>query len=225
MGTTFSVRDMIASRPQDARRRIYTAFEGQDCLSCGKCCKEGAELTIFRNEPGLVPLRRKAERIKPAGRASVREAGATATISFADDSCAFLSEGNACSVYAMRPLLCRVFPFTIFDSGDVKYVALTSMCPPLGRVAESGVGFLYFSDISRPIGEIIGEPGEFPPSVLEMAVRLRAGGDAEGLLHIPLLSGAIQNLPDLIESFRHYLSVRASVIHDPARGEALFPIF
>jgi Fe-S-cluster containining protein len=215
----------MASRPPDARRIIYSAFEKQNCRECGKCCKEGVALTVFKSEQNFVQLRRKAEAIAPLKQASVARVPIGLTVSFPDDSCAFLSEGNSCSVYDQRPLLCRLFPFTIFDSGDVKYVALTSLCPPLGQLRQNGVNFLYYSDVSRPITEILRELGDFPPSVQEMALRLKSRGIVEGVLGIPLLFESMKYITDTMNKFEQHLSTPAIVLHDEARGEPFFPIF
>lgn len=225
MSSTFRVSELIASRPPDARKIIYSAFEKQNCLECGKCCKEGVALTVFKSEQNFVQLRKKAEAIVPLKKASVTKSPIGMTLSFPDDSCAFLSEGNACSVYDQRPLLCRLFPFTIFDSGDVKYVALTSLCPPLKQIRQNGVNFLYYSDVSRPLTEILQELGEFPQSVQEMALRLKSKGIVEGVLGIPLLFESMKYLTETLDKFARHLSTPAIVLHDEARGEPLFPIF
>jgi Fe-S-cluster containining protein len=225
MSSTFKVSELIASRPPEARRIIYSAFEKQDCRECGKCCKEGVSLTVFKSEQNFVQLRRKAEAFASLKQASVTKMPIGMTLSFPDDSCAFLTDGNSCSVYDQRPLLCRLFPFTIFDSGDVKYVALTSLCPPLAQLRQNGVNFLYYSDVSRPVKEILRELGEFPSSVQEMALRLKGKGIVEGVLGIPLLFESMKYITETLEKFTRHLSTPAIVLRDEARDELFFPIF
>lgn len=225
MDQTFRVSELMTSRPRDARRIIYDAFERQSCLECGKCCKQGVVLSVFESEENFVQLRRKADAKALLKQASVTKVPVGLTIDFPGDSCSFLMEGNSCSVYPLRPLLCRLFPFTIFDSGDVKYVALTSLCPPLEQLKQNGVNFLYYSDISRPLKEILAELGEFPPSVREMALRLKGRGIVEGVLGIPLLFESMKNLSETLEKFTHHLATPVTVLRDEARGEPFFPIF
>jgi Fe-S-cluster containining protein len=49
-----------------------------------------------------------------------------------DGKCFFL-HGNQCSIYGLRPLLCKFYPFSLETDGNGKFrFQVTSECPGLG---------------------------------------------------------------------------------------------
>jgi Fe-S-cluster containining protein len=50
-----------------------------------------------------------------------------------DKKCVFL-DGNSCSIYAVRPLVCRFYPFQLSKDKGQKYsFSATTECPGVGR--------------------------------------------------------------------------------------------
>ncbi len=57
-----------------------------------------------------------------------------------DGKCIFLLDNN-CSVYSIRPLICRFYPFELSTSEEGKYVfSVTSECPGVLCPDTEGVG-------------------------------------------------------------------------------------
>jgi Fe-S-cluster containining protein len=51
----------------------------------------------------------------------------------AEGSCVFLRDGS-CSIYEVRPLICRFYPFQLQNRGNSRYVfSYTEECPGIGN--------------------------------------------------------------------------------------------
>jgi Fe-S-cluster containining protein len=49
-----------------------------------------------------------------------------------DGKCTFLKD-NLCTIYSIRPLICRFYPFRLDDLGNQKYIfSYTEECPGVG---------------------------------------------------------------------------------------------
>jgi len=54
-----------------------------------------------------------------------------------DGKCVFLDNNSLCTVYQVRPLVCRFYPFELKDLGNDEYVfAYTRECPCIGNGPE-----------------------------------------------------------------------------------------
>jgi Fe-S-cluster containining protein len=108
------------------------------CVKCGICCGDTEE----KNRHVLL-LTPEAEQIakttlQPTAQFAVKIKDAE-PYSYEmkkraeDGKCVFL-ENNLCTIYAVRPLICRFYPFELKSSRDGKYRFLfTEECPGIGK--------------------------------------------------------------------------------------------
>jgi Fe-S-cluster containining protein len=106
------------------------------CLRCGLCCKDRSY------KPRLI-LALRSEVLRISERTGLRleefaEASGKRTYDYLlkkrqDGSCIFLRD-NSCSIYELRPLVCRFYPFSLRKNGNHGYVfSYTNECPGLGK--------------------------------------------------------------------------------------------
>lgn len=107
------------------------------CARCALCCGDTPHRV---RRILLLPI--DVERAS-ANQLMAREAFATALDGLepyafqmkktAEGCCIFLRD-NECSIYDVRPLICRFFPFHLQDQGNDRYVfKYTAECPGLGQ--------------------------------------------------------------------------------------------
>jgi Fe-S-cluster containining protein len=108
------------------------------CTKCGICCGNTKEKTRH-----ILLLKTEAEQIAAATQQPVSEFAVTvedkAPYSYEmrktaeNGKCAFL-EKNHCTIYSLRPLICRFYPFELKITANQKYEFLyTDECPSLGK--------------------------------------------------------------------------------------------
>lgn len=107
-----------------------------ECSRCALCCRgtENKSRTIFL-------LRREAEKIsgkthKGIDEFAERKEGVEPYVYVMrktfDGKCVFLKD-NLCTIYEMRPLICKFYPFKLDNLGNHKYVFnYTPECPSIG---------------------------------------------------------------------------------------------
>ena len=102
------------------------------CTGCGECCRwtgavllEDADITALAAHFGMSEQAFIDQRTRLA--ASRKQ---LALLDQADGSCEFL-EGDRCSIYAVRPLQCRTFPYDW---------SVAQGCPELDRLREEFEG-------------------------------------------------------------------------------------
>ena len=115
----------------------YPASVRFRCVKCGICCGDTKEKTRH-----ILLLALEAEQIskttsKPTSRFALKINSAEPYIyemkKREDGKCAFL-ENSRCTIYAVRPLICRFYPFELKSLGDEKYQFLfTEECPAIGK--------------------------------------------------------------------------------------------
>jgi len=107
------------------------------CVKCGTCCGDTKEKTRH-----ILLLRAEAEQIATATLQSTSEF----TVEIVDKApysyemkkteegkCVFL-ENNCCTIYTVRPLICRFYPFELKMAQDQKYTFLyTSECSGINK--------------------------------------------------------------------------------------------
>jgi len=84
-----------------------------ECTGCGRCCTQGPgyvwvtdeEIGAIARRLGMPLARFRAQYVMDVGGSSslVERPG--------DFRCVFLGEGERCTIYDIRPLQCRTFPF------------------------------------------------------------------------------------------------------------------
>ena len=107
-----------------------------ECSRCALCCRD----TENRSRTILL-LRREAEKISGKIQKSIvefaeRKEGVEPYVyvmrKTSDGKCVFLKD-NLCTIYEMRPLICKFYPFKLDNLGNHKYVFnYTQECPGIG---------------------------------------------------------------------------------------------
>jgi len=106
------------------------------CERCGLCCGD----TEFRTRRVLL-LGREAEHISGELSLEVEEFSDRVegqepyiyVMKKKGGKCVFL-RGNLCSIYDMRPIICRSYPFDLEDLGGCRYrFSPTDECPGVGK--------------------------------------------------------------------------------------------
>ena len=107
------------------------------CVKCGICCGDTEEKTRH-----IILLKTETKQIAKATLQSI--SGFTVRIRHKppytyemkkteDGKCIFLND-NCCSIYTLRPLICRFYPFELRMVSSQKYLFLyTSECPGLNN--------------------------------------------------------------------------------------------
>jgi Fe-S-cluster containining protein len=107
------------------------------CIKCGKCCGDTKEKTRH-----ILLLRTEAEQIAKATLQPISEFTVKikdkAPYSYEmkktkDGKCVFL-ENNCCTIYTVRPLICRFYPFELKIAHSGKYTFLyTPECSGINK--------------------------------------------------------------------------------------------
>jgi len=119
------------------------------CTRCAICCRD----TPTRDRQILL-LEREAQQIsETTGQAipsfaepSQREARFPYEMKKIDGCCIFLRENN-CTIYEVRPLLCRCYPFSLKRSENIYSFHLTHECPAIGDGEK--LGRQFFENLLR----------------------------------------------------------------------------
>jgi Fe-S-cluster containining protein len=106
------------------------------CIKCGICCGDTKE----KNRHILL-LRREAEQVsratsQPPSQFAVKIEGkepySYEMKKSKDGKCLFL-ENNRCTIYSVRPLICRFYPFELISRGGKYRFLYTEECPGINR--------------------------------------------------------------------------------------------
>ena len=122
------------------------------CIKCGICCGDTQEKARH-----ILLLSSEAEEIATSSLKSISE--------FANEiegktpysyemkkkpengKCVFLSS-SSCTIYSLRPLICRFYPFELTPMANARYVfRYTKDCPGIGRERE--LERCYFENLFR----------------------------------------------------------------------------
>ncbi|MBU0532065.1 YkgJ family cysteine cluster protein [Candidatus Micrarchaeota archaeon] len=150
-------RRMIAfSRTDKASKIVQEVLAGTNCLECKSCCRtRGIHRTpVGGTDPHHEDIRKLAKNKFPEAIHPEINDGFDI---LSPESCAFLKD-DRCSIYAIRPVICSVFPFipqsvtSYSDSNGFTTglkVVLTSCCPPLRQLSDEGVQYLTLHDLHQ----------------------------------------------------------------------------
>jgi Fe-S-cluster containining protein len=125
------------------------------CLRCALCCgdtknreraillmKIEAEYIVQKTSKSLKDFAEKIRGYQPY----VYRMKKTA-----DGKCVFLN-GNSCTIYSIRPLICRFYPFQLESFGNNRYAfTYTEECPSIGKGPE--LEKKYFAKLLTKIEE------------------------------------------------------------------------
>ncbi len=224
------LRDILATRPADAKKRIYSVFEGQDCLKCGKCCRKDTaqpfRLSFLANDPALSTVRKKISEAATGRKVAFSGIRDNAVIvRSSGPNCVFVDgQTNRCDIYSERPITCKAFPFTAVES---KTVVFSTLCPPILELQKRDIHFLYMSDITLPLGDALMAMHDYPMDIQAGIVNLVRHGtplDAE-LVTIKFLANCLLGLADMLKASKEVLPEPLVVGLDESRKEGVFPIW
>jgi len=116
----------------------YPAALRFECTKCGICCGDAQEKTRH-----ILLLNAEAEQIASVTSQRIPEFAAKiegkAPYSYEmkktleNGKCVFLSN-NRCTIYLLRPLICRFYPFELAIAANRKYMfRCTKECPSIGK--------------------------------------------------------------------------------------------
>jgi Fe-S-cluster containining protein len=106
------------------------------CIFCGICCSD----TISKNRH-IIMLKHEAEQLsieldKKISDFAIECIGKEPyffEMKKTDGKCVFLDENNKCSIYLVRPLICKCYPFELIDLKNEKFeFNVTYECPGIG---------------------------------------------------------------------------------------------
>ena len=129
----------------------YPKHVGFVCTRCGRCCGD-TEDTVRH----VLLLESDADRVSKETLVDVHEF-ADEIVGFEpyiykmkkpeDGKCFFLKD-NRCSIYELRPLICRFYPFELRNLGNDRYsFAYTNDCPGIGN--NSHVDKFFFESLFK----------------------------------------------------------------------------
>ena len=135
----------------------YPKHVGFVCTRCGRCCGD-TEDTVRH----VLLLESDADRVSKETLVDVHEF-ADEIVGFEpyiyemkkpeDGKCFFLKD-NRCSIYELRPLICRFYPFELRNLGNERYsFAYTNDCPGIGN--SSHLGKIFFDGLFKKAMESI----------------------------------------------------------------------
>ena len=112
----------------------HVSFECERCaLCCGDTEKKSRSILLLKgeadriSEKNLLGLNEFAEKIEGLEPYTYRMRKTE------DRKCVFLKD-NSCSIYQIRPLICRFYPFQLKNPGNDRYVIeYTDECPGIGK--------------------------------------------------------------------------------------------
>lgn len=107
------------------------------CLRCALCCgdTENRERTILLMKIEAEHIMEKTSKSLEDFAEKIRghEPYVYRMKKTADGKCVFLN-GNSCTIYSMRPLICRFYPFQLESVGNNRYAfTYTEECPSIGK--------------------------------------------------------------------------------------------
>jgi len=112
----------------------------RDCEGCHACCEQMGD-SIVLDPLDVYRLTKATGRdfdalLEHAVALHVTDGVILPSLKMAgeDERCVFLDEAGRCSIHALRPGLCRVFPLgRIYEDGQIRYFLQTDACKKPGR--------------------------------------------------------------------------------------------
>ncbi|MEM4727267.1 MAG: YkgJ family cysteine cluster protein [Candidatus Bathyarchaeia archaeon] len=98
----------LLMRPNPLLLGLFLKIQNEFCLKCGECCRRNTPINIHKREAERIAahLRMPYKEFKRRYRLKVR---GDHTLDLPAAPCPFL-KGNLCSIYPIRPDVCRYFP-------------------------------------------------------------------------------------------------------------------
>ncbi len=108
-----------------------------ECTACGKCCVnhgEGFEYVYSTRKERRAIAARLELSLKRFEKEYCEQAGADLSFKSKDQACIFLQDGQ-CSIYELRPVQCRTFPFwrELLEDEATWERDVADFCPGVGQ--------------------------------------------------------------------------------------------
>lgn len=107
-----------------------------ECLRCGRCCSSGPNVGLTAFDILRIAGHLGVEWKKLRGRHIIAVIADTIAIPILMDKgggrCVFLEMLNGiphCSIYPVRPMKCKIYPFILYSSGNKHTIYLDECCP------------------------------------------------------------------------------------------------
>ena len=233
----FRLTDLL-KRAHDAQQRVMEADRKASCSDCGRCCKETTHLSIWVTDPNYDAFMSAVEGIShPESHIDRKPHGILLTL---DDGCPFLDrQTNACTVYDVRPMICRIYPFmpiNIAPEGmpEDTGVILTSQCPVVAEIREHDIDAVLLSDIRVKVSFMLDHLDSFvrpdeDREGIEFMLRTRIRIDPDTVILLRFLGSALQEFVNAIPAGNMFVTNgprhQGGSVFLAAEGEILFPIF
>ena len=109
------------------------------CNRCGLCCRDTENkvrmILLLKAEADHISEMKSMDAEKFTLKIEGSEPYVYMMKKTEEGKCVFL-ENNSCSIYNIRPLICRFYPFELKDLGDDSYIFIpTQECPCIGKGA------------------------------------------------------------------------------------------
>lgn len=121
---------------------VENALSGEEfkwtCTACGRCCRGPGAVYFTENDLSKIrqylnldnPTKSNQQKWNNLLKRLVQKKQNNFFVHQTEDACMFLSEDNKCTIYEVRPLQCRTFPFWTSNFEDKEsYKALRALSP------------------------------------------------------------------------------------------------
>ncbi len=127
-----------------ADSRWYAAGLRFECTQCGNCCRNHGEyhyVHLTQIELDQIPKFLGISRRDFLKRYCTKEPHSFVTLRMDTPACPFLNEKQQCSIYPVRPMQCRTWPFWEHNLTEAQWNGpVKDCCPGIGK------GTLYPAD-------------------------------------------------------------------------------
>ena len=108
-----------------------------ECSRCGKCCGDTEEkirhILLLKSDIDRISKETLLNYTEFAEKSTGTEPYIYELKKTKSGSCFFL-KNNLCTIYEIRPLICRFYPFPLENLGNNKYTfSFTKKCPGIGK--------------------------------------------------------------------------------------------
>jgi len=118
----------------------YVEFPGNvhfECSLCALCCGDTEtnvrKILLLKNEAEKISKKINEDIEKFAEETGDKTSYAYAMRKTSDGKCVFLKE-KLCTIYGIRPIICRFYPFKLDNLGNQHYAfSYTKECPGIGK--------------------------------------------------------------------------------------------
>ncbi|MEM2099376.1 MAG: YkgJ family cysteine cluster protein [Candidatus Bathyarchaeia archaeon] len=131
------------TKQDNPKRREKVSFEYPtnvrfECTKCGLCCGDTKEKTrhilLLTHEAEEIATYTKQPIAKFAEKTTDKTPYTYEIKKDGNGKCNFLATNNNCGIYAIRPLICRFYPFELKINKNKKHQFLyTTECPSIGK--------------------------------------------------------------------------------------------